>query len=182
MLLLQLQKSLEEIGSNIIVTTDSSTPDRAVVFGTYYSGFSTKRGTWESIKLPNENNNPELVEEFIKLENPSFPITNEFDVELSKHVDFRSIEKEKEEAYRTGMRLHNFEFFKDTIDKLESIIYGHDFILEQATSFDTYKLLHSVDEMIKSDNPKQVFEKYKQLYTKLSNMKKEDQIKTHSFF
>ena len=182
MLLLQLQKSLEEIGSNIVVTTDSSSPDRGVVFGTYYSGFSMKRGSWESIKLPNENNNPELVDEFLKLENPSFPITNEFDVELSKHVDFHSIEKEKEEAYRTGMRLHNFEFFKDTIDKLESIVYGHDFILEQATSADTYKLLHSVDEMIKSDNPRQVFEKYKYLYTKLSNMKKEEQQNTHSFF
>tara|TARA_Y100000034_G_C6897813_1_gene414360 strand:- start:1998 stop:3203 length:1206 start_codon:yes stop_codon:yes gene_type:complete len=182
MLLLQLQKSLEEIGSNIVVTTDSSSPDRAVVFGTYFSGFSTKRGSWESIKLPNENNNPELVDEFLKLENPSFPIINEFDVELSKHVDFRSIEREKEEAYRVGMRLHNFEFYKDAIDKIESIIYGHDFILEQATSNDTYKLLHSVDEMIKSDNPKQVFEKYKHLYTKLSNMKKEEQVKEHSFF
>ena len=32
-MLLQLQKSLEDVGSNLTITTDSSTPDRAVVFG-----------------------------------------------------------------------------------------------------------------------------------------------------
>jgi hypothetical protein len=80
------------------------------------------------------------------------------------------------------MRLHNFEFFKDVIGKIESIIYGHDFILEQTVSSDIYKMLHSVDEMVKSDNPKRVFEKYKQLYTKMSNTKKEIQVKEHSFF
>ena len=184
LLLLQLQKSLEEIGSNIVVTTDSSSPDRAVVFGTYYTGFSTKRGTWESIGFPNEANHAELVDEFVNLENPSFPFVTEFDTELAKHCNFTDVKMKEgtEGAYSYGMRLHNFEFFVDVIHRLESIVYGHDFILEQAVSKEVYTMMHSIDEMVKSDNPQSVFEKYKQLYTKLSNTKKDSQIKTHTFF
>ena len=179
-LLIQLQKSLEEVGSKIMVTTDSSSPDRAVVFGTYYSGYSMKRASWEGIGFPNVANHEDLVKDFVNLKNPSFPIINEFDVELSKHVDFTDIEDGR--AYTTGMRLHNFYFFKDVIDRIESIVYAHDFILEQTVSKDLYNMLHSIDEMVKSDNPNMVFEKYSHLYTKLSNTKRQSQIKTHSFF
>ena len=181
LMLIQLQKSLNEIGVDITVTTDSSSPDRAVVFGTYYSGYSIKRGTWEGIGFPNEKNNPDIVDEFVKLQNPTFPIINEFDIELSKHVDFNSIKDGR--TYSTGMRLHNFQFFKDVINKVESIVYGHDFILQQTLSTDIYKILHSIDDMVKSDNPRLVFEQHKPLYSKMSNTKKEIQANsTHTFF
>tara|TARA_R110000851_G_scaffold24804_1_gene71784 strand:+ start:698 stop:1912 length:1215 start_codon:yes stop_codon:yes gene_type:complete len=185
LLLLQLQKSLEEIGSKIVVTTDSSSPDRAVVFGTYYTGFSAKRGTWESIGFPNEANHEELVPEFVSLENPTFPFVTPFDTELSKHVDFRAVKQTvgTEGAYSYGMRLHNFQFFRDVIHRLESIVYGHDFILQQAVSNDVYKMMHSIDEMVKSDDSQRVFEKYKPLYAKMSNTKKESKVNTeHTFF
>jgi hypothetical protein len=185
LLLLQLQKSLEEIGSDIVVTTDSSSPDRAVVFGTYYMGYSLKRGTWEAIGFPNEANHEELVDEFVSLENPTFPFVTPFDTELSKHVDFRDVKQTvgTEGAYSYGMRLHNFQFFVDVIHRLESIVYGHDFILQQSVSNDVYKMMHSIDEMVKSDDPQRVFEKYKPLYAKMSNTKKESQVNTtHTFF
>lgn len=179
-MLLQLQKSLEEVGSKMMVTTDSSSPDRAVVFGTYYSGYSMKRGTWEGINFPNEPNHPDIVDEFINLENPSFPIINEFDIELNKHIDFRSVKDRH--AYSTGMRLHNFQFFKDVIAKIESLVYTHDFLLQQSVSKDLYTLLHSIDELVKSDNPDKVFEKYEHLYRKMSSTSKEATVKEHSFF
>jgi len=179
-MLLQLQKSLEEVGSKMMVTTDSSSPDRAVVFGTYYSGYSMKRGTWEGINFPNEPNHPDIVDEFENLENPSFPIINEFDIELNKHIDFRSVKDRH--AYSTGMRLHNFQFFKDVIAKIESLVYTHDFLLQQSISKDLYTLLHSIDELVKSDNPDKVFEKYEHLYRKMSSTSKEATVKEHTFF
>ena len=139
-----------------------------------------KRASWEGIGFPNEPNHPDIVDDFLALENPSFPIINEFDVELSKHVDFTSVKDRM--AYTTGMRLHNFHFFKDVIDKIESLVYSHDFILEQSISKDLYKVLHSIDEMIKNDNPNLTFEKYQHLYSKMSNTKTEPKIKTHQFF
>ena len=36
--------------------------------------------------------------------------------------------------------------------------------------------------MVKSDKPKNVFEKYKQLFQKMSNLKNEIKVKEHSFF
>ena len=80
-------------------------------------------------------------------------------------------------------QFHNFQFFRDVIHRLESIVYGHDFILKQSVSSDMYKMMHSIDEMIKSNNPRLVFEKYKPLYSKMSNTKKETQINTiRTFF
>ena len=45
-----------------------------------------------------------------------------------------------------------------------------------------YELLMSLDKMVKSDNPKKVFEKYKQLYTKMSRLNNETPVKNHDFF
>ena len=61
-------------------------------------------------------------------------------------------------------------------------MYSHDYILEQTVSTDLYNILHSIDEMVKSDNPNIVFEKYSHLYTKMSNTKNQSQTKTHDFF
>ena len=72
--------------------------------------------------------------------------------------------------------------FKDAINQVVDYVYGHDYILEQVVDRDTYKVLHSIDEMVKSDDPKMVFEKYKHLYTKLSNTKKVLPVSKHEFF
>ena len=52
LMLNQLQKSLNEIDSDIIVTTDSSSPDRAVVFGSYYYGYDFKKAVFRSLNVP----------------------------------------------------------------------------------------------------------------------------------
>ena len=59
-MLLQLQKSLEDVGSNLTITTDSSTPDRAVVFGLYYTSFSFKDARFEAFNMPREKHLPEM--------------------------------------------------------------------------------------------------------------------------
>jgi len=80
-----------------------------------------------------------------------------------------------------AMRLHNFYVFKDAIRNVTDLVYGHAYILEQAIDKDVYKVLKSIDEMVKSNNPLMVFEKYKSLYIKMSNVKKE-QSYTNNFF
>ena len=81
-----------------------------------------------------------------------------------------------------GMRLHNFYVFKDAIRNVTELIYGHDYILEQAVDREVYKVLKSIDEMVKSDDPTKVFEKYKQVYMKMSNTKKGPSETQHNFF
>ena len=45
-------KIIRRCGSKMVVTTDSSTPDRSVVYGMYYTGFSLKKGNFEYVSLP----------------------------------------------------------------------------------------------------------------------------------
>ena len=180
-MLVQLQKSLEEVGSPAVVTTDSSSPDRAVVFGTFYTNFSIKKGSFESINFPNEKHQGDIIHQFNDLPNKSWPNITPFDEILAENVDWSDVVAWNRDC-TVAMRMHNFMLFKDAINQVVDYVYGHDYILEQVVDRDTYKVLHSIDEMVKSDDPKMVFEKYKHLYTKLSNTKKVLPVSKHEFF
>ena len=71
---------------------------------------------------------------------------------------------------------------KEAIDKAEYYVHSHDYILQQVVSTDMYELLTSLDKMVKSDDPTKVFEKYKQLYTKMSRLNNDTPMKNHDFF
>lgn len=181
LMLKQLSKSIGEVGSKAIITTDSSSPDRAVVFGTFYTGFSMKRGTFESVNFPNEKHQGDIIQEFNELPNKSWPRLTDFDDKIAETVDWSDVVNWNPDC-TIGMRMHNFYLFKDAIQQVEHYIDGHDYILEQVVDKDTYKVLKSIDEMVKSDKPIQVFEKYKHLYKKLSNTKKEHSYASNQFF
>ena len=63
-----------------------------------------------------------------------------------------------------AIRLHNFMVFKEAIEKAEYYVYSHEHILRQVLSNDMYELLKSLDKMVKGNNPRTIFEKYKPLY------------------
>ena len=81
-----------------------------------------------------------------------------------------------------AIRLHNFMLFKEAIEKAEYYVYSHDYIKEQVLSKDMQELLKSIDEMVKSDNPRKTFEKYKPLFKRLSNTKVDLSNSNHDFF
>jgi len=181
LMLKQLSKSIGEVGSKAIITTDSSSPDRAVVFGTFYTGFSMKRGTFESVNFPNEKHQGDIIHQFNELPDKRWPRLTDFDDVLAETIDWSDVVNWNPDC-TIGMRMHNFYLFKDAIQQVEHYIDGHDYILEQVVAKDTYTVLKSIDEMVKSDNPIQVFEKYKHLYKKLSNTKKEHSYASNQFF
>ena len=181
LMLKQLSKSIGDVGSKAIITTDSSSPDRAVVFGTFYTGFSMKRGTFESVGFPNAKHNSDIINDFNNLPIKSWPRLTDFDDKLAETVDWSDVANWNPDC-TIGMRMHNFYLFKDAIQQVEHYIDGHNYILEQVVDKDTYTVLMSIDEMVKSDKPIQVFEKYKHLYKKLSNTKKEHSYASNQFF
>ena len=181
LMLKQLSKSIGDVGSKAIITTDSSSPDRAVVFGTFYTGFSMKRGTFESVNFPNEKHQGDIIHQFNELPDKRWPRLTDFDDVLAETIDWSDVVNWNPDC-TIGMRMHNFYLFKDAIQQVEHYIDGHDYILEQVVAKDTYTVLKSIDEMVKSDKPIQVFEKYKHLYKKLSNTKKEHSYASNQFF
>ena len=113
LMLIQLQKSLEDIGSKIVVTTDSSSPDRAVVFGTYYTRFSIKKGTFESLNFPNEKHNPDIIDWFRETPNQDWPRMTAFDDVLKGLVsDIPVNSKTFTKNYTNKTRLNTRLYFK----------------------------------------------------------------------
>ena len=181
-MLSQLAKSFSDVGSKALITTDSSSPDRAVVFGTFVTDYSLKRGSFESINFPNEKHQGEAVmKEFAQLSDQSWPRMTSFDDKLAETITWNDV-VEWNPYCTIGMRMHNFYLYKKAISQIEHYINGHDYILKQVVDKDTYTVLKSIDEMVKSDKPIQVFEKYKHLYKKLSNTKKEHSYASNQFF
>tara|TARA_Y100001973_G_scaffold82593_1_gene122144 strand:+ start:394 stop:1593 length:1200 start_codon:yes stop_codon:yes gene_type:complete len=182
LMLSQLAKSLSDVGSKAIITTDSSSPDRAVVFGTFVTDFSLKKGSFESINFPNEKHQGEKVmKEFTELDSQIWPRITDFDDKLAETVSWDDVVNWNADC-TIGMRMHNFYLYKDAIQLIEHYINGHDYILEQVVDRDVYKVLKSIDEMVKADDSTKVFEKYKHLYKDMSNVKKSETYSTGKFF
>ena len=172
----ELQKSLEDIGSKIVVTTDSSSPDRAVVFGSYYHSYDFKKPAFRSINVPKYDDS--FKDQVFK----HLPVTTEFDREYLREALTWDDTVEWKGQCTMAIRLHNFMVFKEAIEKAEYYVYSHDYIKKQILSNDMYELLESIDAMVKSDKPREVFEKYKPLFKRLSNVKSENETIENKFF
>ncbi len=176
LMLNQLQKSLNEVDSKIIVTTDSSSPDRAVVFGSYYHSYDFKKPAFRSINVPKYDDS--FKDQVFK----HLPVTTEFDREYLREALTWDDTVEWKGQCTMAIRLHNFMVFKEAIEKAEYYVYSHDYIKKQILSNDMYELLQSIDAMVKSDKPRDVFEKYKPLFKRLSNVKSENETIENKFF
>ena len=176
LMLNQLQKSLNEIGSDIVVTTDSSSPDRAVVFGSYYHSYDFKKAVFRSINVPKYDDS--FKDQVFK----HLPVSTEFDREYLREALTWDDTIEWKGQCTMAIRLHNFMVFKEAIEKAEYYVHCHDYIKKQVLSNDMYELLTAIDAMVKNDNPRQVFEKYKPLFKRLSNVKYENDIIENKFF
>ena len=172
----QLQKSLNEVDSNIVVTTDSSSPDRAVVFGSYYHSYDFKKPAFRSINVPKYDDT--IKDQVFK----HLPVATEFDREYLREALTWDDTIDWKGQCTMAIRLHNFMVFKEAIEKAEYYVYSHDYIKKQVLSNDMYELLDSIDAMVKSDKPREVFEKYIPLFKRLSNVKNDNEIIENKFF
>lgn len=189
-ILSQLQKSLNDIGSEMRVTTDSSTPSRAVVYGLYYHDVNFKNATFGSLHIPKERaeNNKEVskhTDSSLRRSESLLPNLIPFDNLLENGYTYEDLRDWTIEGY-AAVVLHNFMFFKDVMHKINSYVEGHLYFLEQVTNSDTFLLLRAVDEMVKAyengTTPQKIFDKYKNHFVKLSTMDTGKTTVKHEFF
>ncbi len=169
----QLQKSFNEMGSNFRVTTDSSSPDYAVVFGGYYLDYSLKRMSIESVNFPKR--------EGIFNNDLPLPKVTDFDKLLDGSVTYNDVYEYNRNSF-VGMSTHNLYVLIECIERIKEIMSMHDDLVRQVVSEEKFKLLNSIDEMVKSDSPMDVYYKYEPLYRKLSNPNKEQKPILNKFF
>ena len=79
----------------------------------------------------------------------------------------------------TGMSIHNLYVLVECIERIQEIMKHHDGLIDQVVGSERFKLLNSIDEMVKSDSPMDVYEKYSPLYLKLSNPRTEEKTNTN---
>lgn len=189
-ILSQLQKSLNDIGSEMRVTTDSSTPSRSVVYGMYYHDVNFKNATYGSLHIPKERaeNNKKVskhINSNLRSSESLLPNLIPFDDLLEGAYTYEDLRDWTIEGY-AAVVLHNFMFFKDVMHKLNSYVEGHPYFLEQVTNSDTFLLLKAVDEMVKAyengTTPQKVFNKYKPHFVKMSSMNNTKEMVKHNFF
>ena len=159
----QVQRSLNEVGSNMQMMTDSSSPSRATVFGTWYTDFDIKKGSMSGIHVPRHEDIPLGGHPYRYL--PS--ICPEIDDIIFDTYDIPTLTKLDSHFYG-AMVLHNFAVFQEAIDFCNQLTNGHKYVRNQLISKDMVIVLDSIDEMIKSDKPLDVFRKYEPMYKKLS--------------
>lgn len=192
LILSQLQKSINDVGSKLQVTTDSSSPNRATVFGTVYHGYDLKDCSFKSLHLPKSTidhgrDRSKDGKNTLILGNGEFhlPILNEFHEWLKDGYEYDDIKSWNSLGYIASV-LHNFYLFKDALREIEYYIYGEPYVLQQVLNSDSFKLLNLVDEMVKSESPEKVFQKNKQfilqINSKYSDLNLKMNTEVESFF
>ncbi len=169
----QLQKSLNEIGSNMQITTDSSSPDYAVVFGGYYFDYSLKRMNIETISLPKHE---DIFNNDVKL-----PYVTEFDKLIQDSISYKDIYEWSRGAF-AGISVHNLYVLVDCINRVKEVMGHHDDLINQLVGDEKFRILNSIERMVKSDSPLDVYDKYKPLYLKFSNPRTEETKVNRRFF
>lgn len=169
LLLAQIQKSLDSVGSNITLTCDSSSPSRSVVYGYYYLGFDFKEMSFRMIQLPSrdlfKNKIQSGYEYFTRA-----PVINDIDDIIWKNYTLEEYCQWGPEHY-ASLAMRNFAVFLDCKKQSEEIVSNGPEFINQTVSRDLSMVLASIDEIV--NNPEKayhIYSKFLPLYQKLSRV------------
>ena len=170
----QVQKSLNEVGSNMQVTTDSSTPSRGMAFGLYYAGVNYKNDSFMSLHIPKQFS---ANKNYVAPDCLGTILPYQYDLPMPRACEFDKI---LDGAYTYGdclnnvnhsqmfMTLHNAMFFVEVQNQISRYVMHHDYLLEQFTTSETFKVMKILDQIIKSDTPEKVLMANEQFLLSLS--------------
>lgn len=143
-ILSQFQKSLNDIGSHVQVTTDSSSPNNASRFGTYYTRGDLKDGAFKQIHVPKFK----LEGKFDMIEGiAALPKTATCDAYLEDCYDWTDIRDYTNEL-NCVMVLHGYGVFMDSKRLIDSLIYGHPYLRDQMFDKGILSIIKVVEDMV----------------------------------
>lgn len=146
--------------NRVQLSTDSSTPNRATVFGTYYYGIN-----WNKLNV--------VGIPFTKADVPLFNLKAGLPCSIKckscEGITFESIATMKTPETYAVMTAHNMNIFINAINAINTFTDLHDNLLLEIIRQDLFNFQKSIKEMFNSNEPMKVYEKYKPLYMKLSS-------------
>lgn len=177
-ILSQFQYSLNSIGCDIQVTTDSSSPNNGSRFGNYYTFADYKSGAFKSIHIPKPSLNGSFeMRTGVKL----LPKTSTCDEWLEDCYDWNDIEVYNQDI-NCIIVLHNYGVFRDAKKFIDEMISGHPYLMSQIVDSDIVKICKIVNDMVvESQNGTKAIDFYnknKQLISNISHRAQKDSLKT----
>lgn len=142
LLLAQLQKSLEEIGSKTQVMSDSSTPSLASAMGFYYLGYDFAKLSFSYLKFGRE------IDPMCRLDN--LPVTTWIDRQIWEDYPFRTEFMQWKTIHYAWLVFRNFYIFHQAAQNSNDLVYGNRSYLQQAVKSEFYDILESLDKLVKS--------------------------------
>lgn len=144
---------------NNIITTDSSTPNRATIFGTYYYDVNWKTLKYISLNFPKGENLPYKWDNKLPCR-INCPACGGLTYESMRGFDANSM---------MIMTNHNVFMFVNIINQINNLINSHDEIIKTVLTTDYYEIYKSIHMMFTSGAPLKVYDKFKPLYQKVSS-------------
>lgn len=155
-----LQKALNERYNNqITVMSDSSSPNLATVYGNYYTTYN-----WKTFGL----NSVTITKKDVDSYKMDMPLPCTIQCPACNGSTYEHIKDWKYYSYMV-MTNHNLNVLVHGLKFLEKMVNSHDAILKEFLPTDYYMLYNAIHEMVHSDKPLFVYNKYKNLFMKIKD-------------
>lgn len=158
LILMYVQKKFTDLGSNIVVTSDSSSPSLSAVYGRLAIDFSIKEMAFKSIKIPSYKTEREVLE---NMSNLTLPYSSGFNKYINPYFKYQDMIDcyTDDNLYVQEMNailiLHNIGLYVETVEKLRSVIDGGNYIWEQLlpkSLLNTFKIFDDLFAGMPLDN------------------------------
>lgn len=156
-----VQKFLhKKYGKKIQVSTDSSSSNRATIYGMWFYDIN-----WKSVSQVNLY--------FGKDGRTDYNLDAKLPCRLGcpgcENITYRDIEKYDERTYMQ-MTNHNLAFLLNAYDTVNLVLNSHEEMIREIFGSDFYKMYKSVEELFESKHPIATFNKYEKIYAKFGKM------------
>lgn len=132
--------------------TDSSSPNLATIFGTYYTGVNWNSMSLNSIKIGKKHNL-----------NLDAKIPCSINCKICNGIKFEDINKFDEYHYMI-LTHHNMAIYKNIFDFVDKIFDSNDEIIQDFLTPEFYKVYQSIQLLFESDDPMMVYNNNLELY------------------
>lgn len=151
--LTQIQKSLNELGCDIQISTDSSSPNLQAKFGGYWRPANIG---WTNLHIARDISLKGGKIDYDKFPNWPIPFNPISQILFDEYKDSNLLKEYKSEAY-AAIVLNNLSVMTDSIKLIEHTIYSDPYIQEQLLKPYVFQQINLIDKIIKSDNPLKEF-------------------------
>ncbi len=170
-----VQKFLNERFDNKIqLSTDSSSPNRATIFGSYFFDINWKTLSYITMYFGKDGRTDYDL---------SAKLPCRLDCPACRNITYKDIAAYTPETYMY-MTAHNLHIMIDAMNVINKVVDSHEILIKELVGSGYYQIYNGIKEIFRSTTPLITYEKYKPLFQKYSSALKHtsDKESSNKFF